>query len=559
MIEDLSVRDFALIESVSLDFSSGFNVLTGETGAGKSILIGSLSFLFGGKASPDLIRSGCEEALVSGTILLNPSMRRSLEWLQTKEIEPDNDRIILRRNIKLNGKSSMWIQDTPITRSELQEFTSFLVDIHGQHEHQSLLKVEEHRRFLDSFAGITEEVLAFTAVYSSLAQARKKRSELVSLSQNIQDKKDLFSFAIEEINSAKLVLDEDVELEAEEQKLLQYEKLYSLTEQIGVCLHGQENLLALLKKIRTLFDSAVSIDSTLSPLFSRLETTYYDIEDIADSFRDYKALLSFDPHRLEQIQERLSILFRLKKKYGGSIQKILSYELMAQEELLKLDSISTNFADIEQEILRLEKELLLRGNVLSEKRRKVKNDLQAKVESLLHDLGMRGSIFTVNIVTEDINDKVKNCYPWGFDSVEFMISANLGEPVKPLAKIASGGEMSRVMLALKTILSDGDDVDTLIFDEIDTGIGGEVALSVGLHLKKLSAKKQILCITHLATIAARALTHIKIEKINKENKTLTNARIISNEAREEEIARMLAGDEYSSASVAHARELLTSL
>ncbi len=559
MIEDLTVRDFALIDTVSIDFMPGFNVLTGETGAGKSILIGSLTFLFGGKAGTDIIRSGAEEARVSGSVFLNPSMRKARNWLAEKGIIPDNDRVMLRRTMRQNGKSGMWIQDLPVTRTELAEFTSILVDIHGQHDHQSLLKVDEHRRFLDSFAGIDDEVRSFSSLYLKLAGCRKSRDELNTSERERSVKKELLSFAIDEISSAKLVPGEENELESEEQKLSQHEKLSSCIVQACEFLANQEGIVPLSKRTRAIMESAVAIDPGLASLESRIESAYYELEDISASLRDYRDSLTFDPSRLELVQERLSLIYRLKKKYGDSIPEILDYLDDAQKQLAQLDNWEINRTEIESQIIELEKEIYKAGSILSQKRRKAALELQIGVEAVLASLGMPGTTFRVHIDVPDESSAVRNSYPWGFDSVEFLISANPGEPVRPLARIASGGEMSRVMLALKTVLADADDSDTLIFDEIDTGIGGEVALAVGSHLRTLSQKKQILCITHLASIAARADNQIRIEKKTDGSKTSTSAEVVSGEVRVEEIARMLAGDGYSTASLLHARELLGNL
>jgi DNA repair protein RecN (Recombination protein N) len=520
MLEDLTVKDFALIDSVSLEFSRGFSILTGETGAGKSILIGSLTFLLGGKASMDLIRTGADEARVSGTIFLEPNARSAREWLSDHGIQPENDRVLLRRALRTNGKSASWIEDTPITRAELVEFTSLLVDIHGQHEHQSLLRIEEHRRFLDAFAGIEDEVRAFTAYYSELAAKRKLRDEMSTSEKERAEKAELLRFAIDEITAAKLSPSEEDDLSAEEQRLS-------------------------------------SIDPSLSPLLSRLESAYYELDDIADSLRQYHAGLAFDPSRLEFIQERLSVIYKLKKKYGATVPDVIAYVESAETQLVQLESWESNRKQVEQEIADLERTVYRAGTLLSEKRRQASEALEKQVEEILGSLGMVSTRFRVQITLREGTDTMQKSGPYGFDTIEFMISPNAGEPLRPLVKIASGGELSRVMLALKTVLAAADEAGTLIFDEIDTGIGGEVALSVGAHLKALSAEKQIICITHLASIAVRADNQIKIEKTVQSGKTVTRAFPVSGTGRVEEIARMLAGDGMSAASVQHAEELLS--
>lgn len=556
MLEDISVKDFALIDSVSVDFEKGFNVLSGETGAGKSILIGSLTFLFGGKTGTDLVRTGADEARVSGTVFLEPEKRLARDWLAAKGIEPDNDRILLRRMLRRNGKSGAWIQDTAVTRAELTEFTSLLVDIHGQHDHQSLLKVEEHRRFLDAYAGIESEVAQFTTLYASLASKRKMWEEMNTSEAERLRKIEFLEFACDEIRKANLSANEEEELETEEQRLSQYEKLYAGVDQICEGMSGQEGMVLSLKRIRSLMEQATEIDSDLSAPYSRLESAYYELEDIAEIVRQYRDGLTFDPARLEEIEERLSLIYKLKKKYGASIAEILTYADDAEQQLSELADSETNRTRIEKEISELEHSLYILGSTLSEKRKKAAASLKIGVEAILQTLGMAGTSFSVQISLREGTDTMQRSGPYGFDNIEFMISANQGEPLKPLARIASGGELSRVMLALKTVLADADESGTLIFDEIDTGIGGEIALAVGGHLKKLSERKQILCITHLASIAVRADNQIKIEKVIDVGKTVTHAFPVTGEERVVEIARMLAGDGFSTASVQHAEELL---
>lgn len=557
MLEDLTVKDFALIDSVSLEFSRGFSILTGETGAGKSILIGSLTFLLGGKASMDLIRTGADEARVSGTVFLEPNARSAREWLSDHGIQPENDRVLLRRALRTNGKSASWIEDTPITRAELVEFTSLLVDIHGQHEHQSLLRVEEHRRFLDAFAGIEDEVRAFTAYYSDLAAKRKLRDEMSTSEKERAEKAELLRFAIDEITAAKLSPSEEDDLSAEEQRLSQHEKLFAVLEQLTESLSASDGSVPKLNRSRSHLETISSIDPSLSPLLSRLESAYYELDDIADSLRQYHAGLAFDPSRLEFIQERLSVIYKLKKKYGATVPDVIAYVESAETQLVQLESWESNRKQVEQEIADLERTVYRAGTLLSEKRRQASEALEKQVEEILGSLGMVSTRFRVQITLREGTDTMQKSGPYGFDTIEFMISPNAGEPLRPLVKIASGGELSRVMLALKTVLSAADEAGTLIFDEIDTGIGGEVALSVGAHLKALSAEKQIICITHLASIAVRADNQIKIEKTVQSGKTVTRAFPVSGTGRVEEIARMLAGDGMSAASVQHAEELLS--
>lgn len=557
MLEDLSVTNFTLIDSVSLEFEKGLNILSGETGAGKSILIGSLNFLLGSKVGPDSIRTGTDEARVSGSIFIEPEKKMARTWLSDKGIEIDNDRVLLRRTLRSSGKSGIWIQDTAVTRTELAEFTSFLVDMHGQHDHQSLLKVEEHRRFLDAYAGLEDEVASFTAQYSALAAKKKMRDEMNTSEKMRKEKAEILSFALEEIQKACLLPNEEETLEAEEQRLSQHEKLYAFIDQISISLSGEEGTVQSLKKTRSSIESAAEIDASLSSTLGRIENSYYELQDIAESMRQYRDSLSFDPARLELVEERLSLIYKLKKKYGSTINDILVYAEEGSKQLDQLSLWESNKNLIDAEITNLEKAVFNAGSALSKKRKIASEPLQKNVENILKTLGMSGTSFRVQLGMKEGSDTMQRSGPYGFDTIEFMISANPGEALKPLAKIASGGELSRVMLAFKTVLADADESGTLIFDEIDTGIGGEVALSVGNHLKELSGRKQILCITHLASIAVQADNQIKIEKSTESGKTITRAFAVTGPKRVEEIARMLAGDGFSSASMQHAEELLS--
>lgn len=556
MLETILIKNIALIDELSLDFNAHFNVLSGETGAGKSILIGALSFLLGGKTSVDIIRTGAAEAAVSGTFYLAKAHPEAAAWLEERGIEPENNRVLLRRTLRENGRSSIWIQDTQVSRAELEAFTSFLADIHGQHDHQSLFKTAEHRRFLDSYAGLLDEVAAFSACYTRLAEIKAKLDAIQHSEKERSDRADYLSFIIQEIDTARLQPDEDETLEAEESKLCQYEKLYEYAESLQTICTQEQGIVPLLKKMQHISADVAAIDPPVAEYAERIESAYYEMQDIGEFFTSYLSKLIFDPERLEQVQERLSLINKLKKKYGATIADIVAYRDSAQAELDALQEGEQDKTVLEKEIPALEAELFAAGTALSKKRNAAAATLQQKTQDILAQLGMPKVVFAVQVSAPEPNGNKQRAGMYGFDSVEFLISTNPGEPVKPLNKIASGGELSRVMLALKTVLAAADEADTLVFDEIDTGIGGEVARAVAEHLQRLARDKQILCITHLAVIAASADTHIKIRKIQSDNTSRSSAQIIAGDARVEEIARMLAGDEVSAASRVHAKELL---
>ena len=572
MLEDLTIKDFALIDSDFLEFGNGFTVFSGETGAGKSILIGALSFLLGGKADVSQIRTGKTEAAVSGTFLLNPlPIREKLheddeplnanEWLFKHGIQFENQRVLLRRFIRNNGKSLAWINDTPVTRAELSQFSSFLVDIHGQHEHQSLMKVSEHRKFLDARAGIVDEVADFTKLYALLIEKRKIYDSFSMSEAERTHKLEMNSFAVKEIESAKLKKNEDILLEEEDARLSSFEKIYSDVESIEEALSKNENsIINILKKIRRDSSHVVEFDKSLSSLNERLESSFYELSDISDEFSAYKNNLIFDPSRLQEIQERLSLIYNLKKKYCSSPNAVLDELFKFYEEAKQFveenSEVNSKKEQLSKEIKNLEKEVLLKAENLSKKRKSASVLLQKEVDEILAKLGMNGTKFGVSITEKPATEVEQKCGPYGKDDIEFLISANPGNPMLPLAKIASGGELSRVMLALKTIFAKVDNVETLIFDEIDTGIGGEVAVAVGAHLKNLAKTRQIFCITHLASIAVYADNQIKIEKTVSGEITSSNVYNVTGDARVAEIARMLSGDSKTEQSLEHARSML---
>lgn len=563
MLEELSIKDFAIIESEHIEFSNGFTVLSGETGAGKSILIGAMSFLLGGKADVNQIRSGAHEAQVSGTFYLDSKENQNpaLEWLNDHGIETENNRILLRRYIRDNGRAGAWIGSTPVNRTDLAEFSSFLVDIHGQHEHQSLMRVPEHRKFLDARAGILPEVSAFTALYMELVEKRRLLAQLDSSDADRTRKIDMYNFAVKEIEDAKLKPEEDIQLEEEENRLSSYEKLFAGVDSIRNMLDGgDESVVSLLKKIRRESQNISILDKTLSSLDTRIESAFYELNDISEEFASYANKLVYDPSHLQEVQDRLSLIYSLKKKYASSqsapLKEVFDYYENAQKSLEQLGAGSENREELMKSVSELEKKVYLAGKNLSEKRRATGDKLASEVEALLKNLGMNGTRFAVSITAKPGDQIEQKCGPYGFDNIEFLISANPGSPLLPLAKIASGGEISRVMLALKTIFAQNDPVQTLVFDEIDTGIGGEVAVAVGSHMKALAKNRQIFCITHLASIAVYADNQIKIEKGVAEGKTVSNVHPIQGEERVSEIARMLSGDADSAASIEHARAML---
>ena len=556
MLESLLVANYALIDRLEVRFTPGLNILTGETGAGKSILVGALGLLLGFKADPDTVRAGTEEASVSGVLRLEGN-REALAWLEAQGIAAEENSLIIRRTVRRNGKGALFVQDSPLTLASLRELTAILFDMHGQHEHQSLLTPDNHRKLLDRYGECTAQVEEFGAAYSRLLSLRSEHAGLVAGEQERLRRVELLEHAVREIAEAKLDAAEETALEQESRLLANHEKMLRLLEDLYAgTAESRGGALAQLRQSRGLMQDLVAIDASLGEKAKQLEDAFFELEDLAQGIAKRKAGMLFDPARVERVEERLALIRRLKKKYGGTVEQVLAHREQCQRELEGIEGSGELARILEGQIAALEKELKGRAGEISLARRKAAAGLQSRVEGELKQLGMPKVRFQVDL-QDRTNDAGKLVYSaTGKDKLEFLISPNQGEPFRRLVQIVSGGEMSRIMLALKTILASSDQIGTLIFDEVDAGIGGEVALAVGERLKRLAAEKQVLCITHLATIAVRADNHLKVEKSSEGERTVTRVTQVAGAARREEIARMLAGDRKGDTSLKHAEELL---
>lgn len=555
MLEELTIRDFAIIDRLSLRFGPGFNLLSGETGAGKSILIGALSFILGAKADTGIIRTGCEEAMVSATVDLN-GRDEALAWLAERGIEAEDGVAILRRSLRSNARGAAYIQNVPVVRQDLADFAAMIAELHGQRDTQALLKRERQRQILDRYAGLDEALDAYGARYASLSE-KKKLLESMSLSEQERNRElELLRYAVEEIDAAAPQAGEDDALHDEELLLSQREKLYAAVEAVKSLVSEPEAALSKLRKARTQLEAAAAIDKRLAEQGRRLDELYYELEDLSAQLGSY-GVGDFDPGRLEAVEARLAELQKLKRKYGPSLAEVLEHRRDADERAARLERWADDRSGLEAEVGALESEVYSLAEGLSAERAKAGAALEGACMAVLHTLGMPGARFAVRLERKPLADGKLVVGPYGYDEPEFMVSANKGEPLKSVTQVASGGELSRIMLALKTVLAGADEVPTLVFDEVDAGIGGEVALAVGEHLSTLAARKQVFCITHLASIAVRADNHYKVEKYVESERTFTRVVKLDGERRVKEIARMLSGDAEGRASVGHAQELLT--
>lgn len=556
MVEELIIKNYALIDNLRIEFKKGFNVLTGESGSGKSLVAGALAQLKGSRNNADIIRKGRETAEISG-IFNVAANSDALSWLELKGIESDDGSVIIRKVLKKSGRSTVQIQSVPVTRNDLIEFTSFIFDIHGQHEHHTVMDSSRQRSLLDSNASLSEDVEKLKNNYNELGRIRKELTALESSEQERLREIDILKFSINEIKDASIVPGEDEDLENEHRLLVQHEKLYSSVEETYQKLsESSEGALSLLRASLGSSQSASEIDPELKGASSRLGEAFYEIEDISETFRDYLLKDSYSPERLSECEERLSVIHKLKKKYGPTAADVLDYLKKSEERLERIENYEEDRDSLIKKASLLEKEVLKDAETISSARKVNALVLGERIEGILKNLGMKDAVFKIEVNVKKNSSGQPVCGPYGMDEVEFLISPNRGENPKPVEDIASGGEISRIMLAVKSVLSEKDHVNSMLFDEIDTGIGGEVAVSLGEHLLLLSEKKQIICITHLASIAANADNHLKAEKNVVDGRTISNVVNINSGERVSEIARMLSGNVSGSISVEHAKELL---
>ncbi len=558
MLEELTIRDFAIIDRLSVKFERGLNLLTGETGAGKSILIGAMGFILGSKVDTGIIRAGSEETLVTAVIVVSNNEEAN-SWLHERGIEPEDGVVIIRRGLKRNGRGSMYIQNVPVVRQDLLDFAEILVEVHGQREGHALLKKEKQRVLVDRYAGIETELVEYCSLYAELGAKRKALETMASSEAERLREIEILKFAVEEIDNAAILAGEEDTLSDEERRLSQHEKLFSSVSLARELLSDDDGVIARLRKARVQFELAGAIDQRLLDQARRLDDAYYELDDIGESLTTYADQLLFDPGRLEKIESRLAELQRLRRKYGGDLPKVLEYRDESAARLAHLENWEEDRIGLGREVSSLETSVFKRAEMLFEARKEAGKKLEVEVTSVIANLGMPHAKFLIRIEKLPASDGKVVVGPTGIDDLEFYVSTNKGEPLRPLAVVASGGELSRVMLAMKTVLAGDGGAPTMVFDEVDTGIGGEVALGVGLHLATLAKTKQVLCITHLASIAARADNHLMVEKHIENGRTVTRISRQDGQERIGEIARMLSGDAKSRASLDHAADLVAKL
>lgn len=534
MLQQLTIKNVAVIDKLYVELGSGFNVLTGETGAGKSIIIDSINMILGDRAKKELVRKGTEAAEAEAVFTANDAVRKVLE---KEEIDCDDDNIIIKRKITADGKSTARINGCAVTLSALREIAGLLINIHGQHDNQALLEPNKHIVFLDSYAKTKDETEKYRLLYNECLELKSRINKLnCDESERIQ-RADLLAYQVNEIETANLVEDEETGLLKDREILERAEEINSASSRAYAALYDNDGGMSaydLISEAAEAIGAIADVNERVSEVYDAVTSAMYSIEDSAREIRDFADSVEFDAEALAKIEERIDLINRLKRKYGGDLEKVIEYGKKAQKELSDIETSDTLSAELQKELDEAQERLNTAAKALTDKRRAAAKILEEEIETALVQLNMEKARFSVDVVG-------KNYGPDGADSVEFLISTNPGEELKPLVKIASGGELSRVMLAIKSILAKTDGVDSMIFDEIDTGVSGGAAQKIADKLKSISNSAQVICITHLPQLALAADVHFLIEKDTAGEMAKTSLEKLDYEGRVTEIARIVGG------------------
>jgi len=571
MLKSLYIKNYALIEEISAEFESGLNILTGETGAGKSIIIDAMSLILGERATAEVVRKGSEKAIVEG--VLSVAGNKKLRALLSDNDVNLNDELILRREVSISGQTRCFVNDSPVPLALLKKIGELLVDLHGQHEHQSLLRSQTHIDLVDDFGGLEGLVKEFRSSYDTLTRLFRELEDLDRREKELSEKRDLYDFQIREIDTVNPIAGEEEQLEAELKVLENAEKLYEATTQLYQMLYEGDNAVYdRLVQARNQLEDLASIDKSFEEARTECASAAAVIDELTKFVQRYNSKIEFNPERLESIRERLGQLSLLKKKYGGSVSAILEHRAKIGREFAIAENFEREIKNLEERIETEREQCSAAAQRLSSKRRELVDKINRAVVAELTKLGIANARFDVAITNrvQEKSDGAKDnprryvklgrdffeATPRGIDVVEFLISTNTGEELKPLSKVASGGEISRIMLALKSILAKSERLPLLVFDEIDVGVSGRIAQAVGKSLKRLSQFHQIIAITHLPQIAGLADVHFVVEKHEDGRRALTNLRKLDIEERVEEVAKLMSGAEITEAGLESARELM---
>jgi DNA repair protein RecN (Recombination protein N) len=553
LLIELSIKNFAIIEKQTVSFDKGLTVLTGETGAGKSIIIDAIHLLVGGRGSFEFVRHGEEKAEIEGLFHIDEIEHPIVNKTSEFGIEIEDGMVVLRREISKNGKSVCRINGKLVTISTLREIGATIVDIHGQHEHQELMNESSHLPLLDQF-GAEEINLAlkeYQSVFHQFEQTTKKLKSLNENEQQMAHRLDLIQFQLDEIQKAKLKPNEDETLFEEKKKLGNFERLYSLMQSSYNAINGEQRGLDSVGLVMGHLEDAASLDSRYKEVYEAISTIFYSLEDMNRTVRNELDALEFDPNRLNEIEERWNEITQLKRKYGKTIEEIVEYAASIEAEIETLQNKEAHIGQLERELVELKMILETKAHTLSQLRKKWANQLTKLIHKELKELYMEKSVFEIRV-----NYKLEHFTNTGSDHIEFYISTNPGEPLKQLVKIASGGELSRIMLALKSIFSKHQGVTSIIFDEVDTGVSGRVAQAIAEKIYQVAVNSQVLCISHLPQVAAMADIHLFISKKMLNGRTKTSVKPLTKDEKVGEIGRMISGKEITDLTKQHAEELL---
>jgi len=557
MLRELRINNYAIIESLKLEMADGLNVFTGETGAGKSIIIESVEIILGSRCSSEVIRKGAEKSVVSAVFDINGHSELKQVLQEKGIIDAGNDTLIIRREMDTSGKSKCYCNDEPVTLNLLREIGDMLVDIHGQYDHQVLLKPINQLNFLDRYSGLSSIRAEVSELYGEYQGILEEINSLKLNKSEREHKIDLYKFQLKEIDDVGLKRNEDEEIEGILPQLKNADKLKNLaSEACQYILREDNSLLDRLNKVARIYEDIGRITGNIQSNHAELENMISRLKDIAGDLEKFCSRMDVDPKELDKFIDRKDLIIRLKKKYGQSVSDILSYRDKIKSELDKLHNSEENIIDLEKKAKTVEEKLNDLCAKLSSERGKSAGKLEGSVEKVIQELGMEKAGFKIKIDKGMAQEGMPKITATGWDNVEFLFSANAGEDLKPLREIASGGEMSRTMLALKTVLGGADNIPIMIFDEIDYGVGGPMGQVIGEKLAQLSKDHQVFCITHLAQIACFADKHIKVEKEVRSGRTYTVISSLTESEKVEEVARMLSGKEITAVSRKHAKELI---
>ncbi|MBB2482193.1 DNA repair protein RecN [Bacillus sp. APMAM] len=561
MLQELTIRNFAIIDELNLSFDKGLTTITGETGAGKSIIIDAIHLLVGGRGSVEFIRHGEKKAEIEGLFTIQSNEHPCVERAREFGIEIEEGMMVLHRNISTNGKNVCRINGKLVTISVLREIGSTLVDIHGQHEHQELMNESLHLQLLDQYgkAEIEKAIANYSEVYKNYEQTLSRLKKLSENEQQMAHRLDLIQFQLKEIHNADLRLNEDEELLDEKRKLMNFERLFDALKTSFDALQGEQRGLDWVSLLMSQMETAAELNKEYEPMLEAVSNCFYTLEDITRNLSDELDKLEFQPDRLNDIESRLNEINQLKRKYGQSIQGILEYGEKIEEEIETITNRESHIQKLQKSLSTMQKDLFLEGKQLSDLRHIWAKRLTEAISNELKQLYMDKTIFEVRFHQSAENFLDMQDIPFrkdGLDIIEFYISTNPGEPLKPLAKVASGGELSRMMLALKTIFSKHQGITSIIFDEVDTGVSGRVAQAIAEKIHQISTNSQVFCISHLPQVAAMADTHLFIRKEMADGRTRTSVKLLTHDEKITEIGRMISGVEITDVTKEHAKELI---